>query len=74
VFAFAPAGQQPSPSAAAVIGDVTHIAVHSDPLSTSEVQASPSSHAAGHAPVPEVIVVSHSSPTLSSSVPLPHVN
>ena len=71
VVASAPAGQQPSPSAGAVIGALSHCTEQSVPLRTSEVQASPSSQPVGHAPAsPAAMSGSHSSP--SSSTPLPH--
>jgi hypothetical protein len=69
----APAGQQPSPFAGAVMVVCVHIAVHAVPASASVVQAAPSLHlaAVGHAPVPVAIAVSQVSPV--STMLLPHI-
>src|SRR4051812_3571871 len=63
-------GQQPSLFAGCVIGVVVQCAWQLLPLiSVSAVHATPSLQAAGHAPLPAVMPVSHSSP--ASSTPLP---
>src|SRR5262245_3367911 len=72
LFAFAPAGQQPSPLVGIVIGVNTHAAVHVPPFaSRSVVHTIMSLQLVGQWPGPDGNAMSQVSPIPGSKIPLP---